>query len=254
MDHETATDEQVALYCSDAVARHDYISRVQGGASIVKISSDAVVKFGSGIKEHEAKAQERAYRLIDPAVVRVPRLYRFFTISHRGYIIMEYIHGKVLQDPEPAVIKNIVAALAHFAQIRSENPGPLAGGPTRGPLWSDYHDFIPATIKDVEHYFNQRKRCPEAINLSGLPVVLCHGDVAPRNILVLPDSSICIIDWESAGFYPRLFETCALRLNVQGSPDDPNEKILASIAGLTTKEEAQASAVGQTCLSYQRYI
>ena len=38
--------------------------------------------------------------------------------------------------------------------------------------------------------------------------VLCHLDIASRNIIVLENDSICLLDWESAGFFPRFFEIC----------------------------------------------
>jgi len=45
-----------------------------------------------------------------------------------------------------------------------------------------------------------------------LKLVLCHLDIAPRNILWLDedDGALCIVDWASAGYYPRIFEWCSL--------------------------------------------
>ena len=37
-------------------------------------------------------------------------------------------------------------------------------------------------------------------------LVFCHLDIAPRNLLRQEDGSLCLIDWASAGYYPRLFE------------------------------------------------
>lgn len=34
--------------------------------------------------------------------------------------------------------------------------------------------------------------------------------VAPRNFILLQDGSLCLLDWTSAGFYPRFFESCVL--------------------------------------------
>ena len=35
---------------------------------------------------------------------------------------------------------------------------------------------------------------------------MTHLDIAPRNIIVQEDDTICIIDWEDAGAYPAHFE------------------------------------------------
>lgn len=39
---------------------------------------------------------------------------------------------------------------------------------------------------------------------------MCHLDIAPRNLLYLADGSVCLLDWATAGFYPRFFEVCVL--------------------------------------------
>jgi Choline/ethanolamine kinase len=39
----------------------------------------------------------------------------------------------------------------------------------------------------------------------------CHLDLVRRNIIMLPEGSFCLLDWEHAGFYPRVFETYCLR-------------------------------------------
>jgi thiamine kinase-like enzyme len=68
---------------------------------------------------------------------------------------------------------------------------------------------------------------------------MCHLDIAPRNILYLPDSSICLIDWATAGFYPRLFEVCILNINNNGQNGKFEEMLLKNIGSLTSEEEEQ---------------
>ncbi|KAL2798160.1 hypothetical protein BJX66DRAFT_295805, partial [Aspergillus keveii] len=50
----------------------------------------------------------------------------------------------------------------------------------------------------------------DTIDLSLNPLVFCHGDICPRNIILEDDGSICLVDWGYAGFYPRFFELLAL--------------------------------------------
>lgn len=69
---------------------------------IVKLSDKTVVKFGWGVTAEEANNQRRALELLDNSIVRVPEVYRYFSRSNAkgdpesGYLVMEYIHGEVL--------------------------------------------------------------------------------------------------------------------------------------------------------------
>ncbi|KAG9228248.1 hypothetical protein BJ875DRAFT_389777, partial [Amylocarpus encephaloides] len=96
--------------------------------NIVKLSDEAVVKFGKGVKEEEAKNQRRASELIDPNIVRVPIIYQFF-IKERGYLVLEYMHGSVLAPVENLLpIDRITNILAHLAKTRNSIPGAISGG------------------------------------------------------------------------------------------------------------------------------
>lgn len=69
-------------------------------------------------------------------------------------------------------------------------------------------------------------------------LVLCHLDLAPRNIIKLEDGSLCLLDWASAGFYPRFFEACLLRI-MEHSHGDYEIALLDRITKLTADGEAQ---------------
>ncbi|KAJ6087771.1 kinase-like protein [Penicillium canescens] len=64
----------------------------------------------------------------------------------------------------------------------------------------------------MEKWFNSRLFAHNPkLNLQGYELVSCHLDIVPRNILWLEDGSMCLVDWASAGYYPRLFEFCMQR-------------------------------------------
>lgn len=73
-------------------------------------------------------------------------------------------------------------------------------------------------------------------------LVLCHLDVAPRNILWLEDDSTCFLDWASARFYPRLFEVSAQRI-LLGKEGTFNKIALDSLGALSYEEEAEVKLV-----------
>ena len=190
------------------------LSAIYGGNSVVKISDYAVIKFGAGVKEDEWLNQTRAFKLLHPDKIRVPEPYHFFSSVGIGYLVMEYVDGTPLEPSDASYTAALQSMIPHLWEIVSDIPGPIGGGSARGLLWSDYHDFRPSKTSEIQAYFNQRRarNSEAALDLEGLPLVLCHADMAARNILKLPDDSFCLLDWESAGFYPRIFDVCAIRL------------------------------------------
>jgi len=85
---------------------------------------------------------------------------------------------------------------------------------------------------------------PERFDLTDTEIVLCHLDATPRNILLKGDS-VWLLDWASAGFYPRAFEYCAIRLNCGINGQDSAyaimlEDAISAIEDLTSLERRQA--------------
>ena len=42
--------------------------------------------------------------------------------------------------------------------------------------------------------------------LKGHAIVLTHGDMSPRNIIVQGTKVVALLDWEMAGYYPEYWE------------------------------------------------
>ena len=81
--------------------------------------------------------------------------------------------------------------LKHFAQVRGSKPGPFYDGPAFGQLWLDYDPIVPASISDVEEYYNKRQlKESQHTRLASFPLVFSHLDIAPWNIMVLQDGSL----------------------------------------------------------------
>jgi serine/threonine protein kinase len=255
LQHDIATDEEIAEYCLRSNPARDVISEFEGGLSVIKISESAVVKFGFGVTQLEAQNQQQAYKLIDPTIIRIPRVYRFFTYRLAGYLVMEYIEGQLLSSVEdPAFYLPAMAhVLNYFEQFQDNKPGPFHGGVAHGQLWLD-ESIAPATISDIEDYYNQRQlRHSQKLKLKSYPLVFSHLDIAPRNVIVLKGGALCLIDWASAGFYPRLFERCALRLNIR-TKGDWNDQLLDLLDVLDQDEAVQAQLLEKAYFLGQRFI
>lgn len=161
-----------------------------------------MIKFGEGVKEEEARNLKGAGELLKQTLIRVPRFYRYFSRDEIGYIVMEYIDGRFIEPCEyRALAERVSLALTFLHHINGCRPGPIFGGISRGILWdSDRPHF--KTVQAMEDWFNARLIGEQSrVALGYCKLVLCHLDVAPRNILLLHDGSICLLDWASAGFY-----------------------------------------------------
>ncbi len=144
IDVHTATIDALVAACSSASC-HQTLGEVPSGSGrrIVKISEQAVIKSGLGVTESEANIQREAYLLLDPIIVRVPRVYRSFTKGQNGYIVMEYIEGQVLSPLEDqGLIYKVARTLTYLAEFSSRVPGPLRPGIPRGLFWPDSEDIF----------------------------------------------------------------------------------------------------------------
>lgn len=246
---------EIIRHCSRSNSRRIVVSELEGGLSVIQLSERHVVKCGFGVKENEANNQIRAFHLINPEVIRIPRIYGFFSDNRNGYIIMEYMVGVPLHkvtDPFPYAAR-FATVLSHFSQIQSSKPGPLMGGFAQGILWQ-VGSIAPTSIEEIENYYNtkQFKFGSSKIQLKSYPLILCHLDISPRNILILVDASLCLLDWATAGFYPRIFERCTIQLNIRGK-NHWNTRLLELIETLDTEENNQAQLLQHAYFLSERY-
>ena len=255
IDVHTATIDALVALCSSASCETlGGPSSIICGRRIVKVSDQAVIKFGIGVTESEANNQRGAYQLLNPSIVRIPQVYRFFNQGQYGYIIMEYIKGQVVTPLEDQhLIHRVACILTNLAKISCHFPGPLMSGVPRGLFWPENEELSFKTMRDVERYFNSRlvKGGPQ-LDFSKCSAVLCHLDVAPRNVLWQEDGSICLLDWEYAGFYPRVLEVCMQRI-LLGRDGNFNRILLEYMADLTDEEEVQANLIMRAYSNNQRY-
>jgi len=108
------------------------------------------------------------------------------------------------------IVPRVAGIIAHLASISSNEgvPGPVGGGKPKGYLWSEYGVRTPfESMDDLNIYLNKRLAYRnKSINITSQKLVFCHLDLCRRNMIMLPDRSICLLDFGSAGVFPRFFE------------------------------------------------
>ncbi|KAJ5339066.1 hypothetical protein N7452_005794 [Penicillium brevicompactum] len=186
---------------------------LRSGNQVVKLPDcDLVVKFGPFVSSHEAKNQQKAYDIINPDFVTVPSVHEFFVDDEGwGYIISDFIQGKIIEPLSDSHIQRLAHIFQYFHSITADRPGSLGDGPSVGLLWPDTNDLTIGNIQQVEEWFNSRLFPGDGqVHFDHIPPVLCHLDIAPQNVIWLDDGRVCLLDWASAGFYPRQLEFASL--------------------------------------------
>ena len=227
------TREEVMRRCKNEDGRMVY--KLPRGVGILQLSDDTVVKFALGISEQEASTQAYAFHNVDRNVLRVPRVFDFFTEPNpknllvTGYIVMELIVGQtidhILDAEVPVVSQKVATAMNHLASIPAPpdtRPGPVPTGEPCGYMWSDYGAGRSFTSSlEMEDWLNRQlalSRPKERISIASLPLSMRHMDICRRNIILCPDGRVCFVDWQFAGFYPQSFEFVHLKTC---QPNDP---------------------------------
>jgi Phosphotransferase enzyme family len=253
--NEYSTNMELIEFCANP-PQECVLGGIPYGNRVVLISSRALVKFGMGLTEDEAINQSKAYELVDPQIVRIPKVHRYFSDNKgRGYIVMDFVEGEVLEPLEdPIRISTVTAILNHLASFHARVPGPLHRGATNGLLFFAYDgDAIFTDVKDLERWWNLRLLPGETgAYFQGLDLVLCHLDVAPRNILWKDGEVPCLVGWASAGYYPRCFEFC-VQLILEGKDGRFNRLLLDAMTQLEEVESRQIAPVLLAWSNMQRY-
>ncbi|KAG9684798.1 hypothetical protein KCU95_g12838, partial [Aureobasidium melanogenum] len=186
----------------------------------VFLSPELVVKH-INVTLEECRNQIKAHKLLDPSIVVVPKVYRCFSHNDRIYLVMQRIHGEVRDKIENLQsVTRVADIIRHLQTHKSSIPGPLDGGISRGLWWENEHVDLKGEVARLEEYIRRRmvgKQQGWSVELGEF--VLNHNDIAPRNLIWMPDGRICLIDWAHAGFYPWVLELVVLEFNTQEGKD-----------------------------------
>jgi serine/threonine protein kinase len=244
-DPLTASNDELILWCGEA----RFIHRGECFRGVVQPASTVVIKIGSDVTEEEARNQTYAYEQLKGTDLQVPQVYRYFSRGEgpfqKGYLMMEYIPGRTMEkcmtDDGRDEVHQIYAqhicraanTLSKIAVPPLQPPGPVGGGKPCGYLFQDGYRAEFELIQQMNDWLNERllltqdpsskiHKCidiHEQARTGNLTfqnaISMVHGDLAPRNFIIKDDGTLALLDWDSAGFYPKVFEffCCRVRGN-----------------------------------------
>jgi serine/threonine protein kinase len=236
------SDDEIVLLCNSSTT---VLSAPQCSNSVVRIPNSLAVKFGHYVTSQEFKNQQVAQQRLDPKVVTVPKAYRFFKKDGVGYIVMDYVEGYTLDlKSVNGLLPTLGKVLNHIHSKQKTEPGSLGGGPVSGTLWPEHEEVEFSDSNDLQVWFEGHSRSsPANLDLDCHTLSMCHLDFTLRNIMTDGDR-IYLIDWASAGYFPRFFEQVSYEFLPHDLPFF--NRLKPYLAPLSDRELNSAKAVLET--------
>ncbi|KAK6393669.1 hypothetical protein LTR81_026425 [Elasticomyces elasticus] len=208
------TDADIISFCHE----HQSLQAHLRATSRVVIREGIAYKYGR-VTRQEVDNQRLAHRILDPTIVRVPLIYRYFTSEGIDYLAMKAVAVQAWGADHDR-LDAIVHAVNHLHSFTRTSPGPALGGEYGGMLWPEDDPRSFSTREDLERYVNRRlSGTRQKMSFVDLPMVFTHGDLCSRNILCTAQE-IWFLDWEFSGYYPRTTEIAVLQGDIKGSKED----------------------------------
>ncbi|KAI1328635.1 kinase-like domain-containing protein [Xylariaceae sp. FL0255] len=228
------------------------------GRYTVQIGEEFIVKHG---KEIDLVEGENMLLVKKYTNIPIPELYAMYEHEPSGnkVLIMEYVKSQPLSELYDEASEEQKAAIGielrrYLRELRNiPTPGyyglpgarpylalPWIFKQSVGPFESD-EQFLDAyfyaqfgTLSTVPKIKSLKKLILEKSRAQGLHTpVFSHCDLQVQNIMLKPDGSLCIIDWEAGSFCPQYFEFFIYRfyeLAAAGqSPTDNNNVVSCRI-------------------------
>jgi hypothetical protein len=213
------------------VCASPYISESSHNAFL--LSPDLVAKRISTAKLSDELA---AINLARKLSLRVPNIRRVVENKNSTYLIMDRIHGVVLEESWSqygwAKTLRLALQLRRYVHAMRTCTSSTAGSMARGTcdsIWLDdfyklpphaspkaitsflrfWLQYVPPHLKGSE--FNGCVKARPYVPPTPTKFVFTHQDLAPRNLIVDRDGNLWILDWDHSGWYPSYFESVSMQ-------------------------------------------
>jgi len=214
-----------------------------------KISDSLLAKKCS---EREFNNQMFAWKTLNGEKVRVARPLQYFknpTEEGSGLMVMEFLNGESWDvNFDPSINTKVHEAVRHMHSAtpwtteQQVYPGPLDRGRAESFPWGrgqkeaentfrNIQDVLACADKRLVAYAKRGRNKKRTLDLEDQKLAICHGDLNPRNILILTDGQVALLDWEWMCMYPVVFDLACLSML---QLEDPHEKQAWLIEVLTS--------------------
>ncbi|KAI1200295.1 kinase-like domain-containing protein [Nemania serpens] len=225
------------IVSSTDILKKPFYDRDPTSTYVARVGEHFIAKYGLGVNSLEGDNMLFVKR---HTTIPVPEVYAMFTYGgNKTVIIMEFIEGLLMSDFKFTLkdsMRPIVAQLrAQVNQLRQiPIPGPnyygclgrrpfidCYNGCKSGPF-NSFADLVDSAFdteyppRNSEHLADVKKLhrgrlYSTATELGHSHPVFSHGDIHEENVIVRPDNTPVIIDYQLAGFYPAYHEYVASR-------------------------------------------
>ncbi|KZT24273.1 kinase-like protein [Neolentinus lepideus HHB14362 ss-1] len=193
-------------------------------AGVFQVDDKFIVKRGLSVTIKEVMALEYVRR---NTIIPVPRVYGVRCLAGEIHMVMELVDGQVLSQvlddcllDENQIQEIIDQLLAYVTEIRSlecdrDEIGSWPFGLPSCGLFKIPPSSPITSLAKLYSYWEERWEAAEEYRMKwplvgqtngNESMVLSHGDLAPRNIIVKGHRIVSIVDWETFGWYPDFWE------------------------------------------------
>jgi aminoglycoside phosphotransferase (APT) family kinase protein len=206
-------------------------------------------------------------------VLRIPKPLRYFELQGDDgftscYIAMEYLDGETMETHlDEAIVSDVAEAICRVhcetMRLARTQPGPLDGKSADGFPWGengcesqfrDVADLQQCVDKRLQFRPSTRGQRRETIELQNMDLVFCHGDYALRNIMLLRNGDIGILDWANAAYYPAMFELGSLKYSTSICATHQKTLVMQVLQDLEVKYAVDESDIEALCIVHQQSI
>ena len=182
-------------------------------AAVWTIGGGVFCKVHTSDSEAEDEADNIRFVKEHFSQIPVPNVVHSWYDSDRSFLLVKRVQGDTLQNSwatlSPAQREKVAITVADMIDLLARQQSNLLRGVTGKPLQESYLSnqksrlLGPLTSEACSSYFtatpNHTPPLAESFHFY-------HADLGPTNIMVSAESEVTgIIDWESAGFYPRFW-------------------------------------------------